>query len=165
MGYRKSSRNVLIAINADHRQSGESLNITYDPDRDGPAPQDGNLTNCPALLQLNSSSPVNLLSTPYPAQVQSSISFAFPLDDKNKTVTPSIPDFTFVARGLGASGTVEIVGVDSPQSVISAGKEGNLTVEVIAEYSGVQNLDDIIKVCTLQRDSGIGIGIYVSRTT
>ena len=75
---------------------------------------------------------------------------------------PSVPDFTLVARGLGSSGTVEIVGIDSPESVITSGQEGNLTVEVIAEYSGYQSLDDIVKVCALQRDTGVGIGIYVS---
>ena len=55
-----------------------------------------------------------------------------------------------------------MVGTDAPASVIQGGQEGNVTVDVVVSYSGYQNLDQIIKICTLQRDNGIGLGIFVS---
>ncbi|ORX40498.1 hypothetical protein BD324DRAFT_606412 [Kockovaella imperatae] len=145
--------------------SGESLNITYVPSRDGPGPLDGTLLLCPTPTPFNESSPLNLLSQPFPAQIQRNITFTFPLTKTNGTDVLTLPDFTFIARGLGSSGTVEIVGNDAPASVIAGGLEGNITVDVIAQYSGFQDLDSIIKVCTLQRPDGLGVGIFTPSQT
>lgn len=74
-----------------------------------------------------------------------------------------LPEFTFIARGLGSSGTVEIVGTDAPPEVLADGKEGVMRVEVIATYSGQQDLEDIVRVCQLSRgNKGIGLGVFVS---
>ena len=67
-----------------------------------------------------------------------------------------------VARGLGSSGTVEIVGSDSPAVITNGGLEGNITVDVVVGYSGYQDLDSLFVVGTLIRDDGFGLGIYVS---
>lgn len=89
--------------------------------------------------------------------------FEYPLW-KNGSALQVLPDFTFIARGLGASGTIEIVGSDAPEEVINNGKEGVMRVEVILRYSGPQDVEDLVRVCELGRgDEGIGLGVFVSR--
>lgn len=83
---------------------------------------------------------------------------------KNGTASQVLPDFTFIARGLGSSGTIELVGTDSPPEVLQDGKEGMVVIEVVALYGGVQDLDSIIRVCQLTTStSGVGLGIFVSQ--
>lgn len=157
--------------------SGESLNITYVPSRvclfillsdnadwqDGPFPSDGNITNCPAFIPLNASSTINLLSQPFPGVTSSVARFEFPMW-KNGSASQILPDFTLIARGLGSSGTVEMVGTDGPPEVLDDGKEGMVVVEVVALYSGVQDIDSIMRVCQLSTpDQGVGLGIFVSQ--
>lgn len=130
--------------------------------QDGPFPQDGSIVNCPAFRPLNATSPSLLLSRPFPAVGASVANFDYALW-KNGSSLQILPDFTFIARGLGASGTVEIVGTDAPPEVLADGREGVMRVEVIALYSGQQDLEDIVRVCELSRgDDGVGLGVFVS---
>jgi hypothetical protein len=55
------------------------------------------------------------------------------------------------------------VGSDAPKEVINSGKEGVMRVEVVLRYSGVQEVEDLVRVCELARgDEGIGLGVFVS---
>ena len=73
-----------------------------------------------------------------------------------------IGDFAVTATGLGASGTVEVVGSDAAVQVAS-GTEGMLQVDVVVRYSGDLDLNRIMRVCRMSRtDGGMGVGIYVS---
>lgn len=120
------------------------------------------MTLCPAFMPLNDSSPITSLSRPFPGQSASITKFEFPLW-KNGSAIQALDDFTFIARGLGSSGTLDFIGQESPTEVYSDGKEGVMTVEVVALYAGQQNLDNIIRVCSLQRDDeSLGLGIFVS---
>jgi hypothetical protein len=131
-------------------------------DQDGPYPQDGTITKCPAFKPLNASSPSLLLSRPFPAVSASVATFDYTLW-KNGSALQMLPEFTFIARGLGSSGTVEIVGTEAPAQVLADGKEGVMRVEVIALYSGQQDLEDVVRVCELSRGiEGIGLGVFVS---
>jgi hypothetical protein len=130
--------------------------------QDGPFASDGNITSCPPFLPLNSTSPINLLAQPFPGVSSSVARFEFPLW-KNGSALQVLPDFTLIARGLGSSGTVEMIGSDSPAAVLADGKEGVMVVEVVALYSGAQTLDQIMRVCQLSiGDQGVGLGIFVS---
>ena len=130
--------------------------------QDGPQGNEGNLTTCPIFYPLNSSDPVHLLATPFPAQKLSYATFQFPLA-KNGTDPQVLADFTMFARGLGSSGTVEIIGAEAPREVINAGREGFVSIDVVAMYSGKQDLNNLIKVCELARENNsLGLGIFVS---
>ena len=103
-----------------------------------------------------------MLSRPFPAVTSSIARFEIVLD-KNLSTSPLqvLPEFTFIARGLGSSGTVEIVGADAPEEVRALGKEGVMVIDVVALYSGPQDLDSIVRVCQLSRGTaGIGLGIF-----
>lgn len=67
------------------------------------------------------------------------------------------------SRGLASSGTVEFVGRESQDEVIQGGVEGNIRVDVVVQYGGVQAVAGIMKVCELvMPDGNLGVGVYVS---
>jgi hypothetical protein len=58
---------------------------------------------------------------------------------------------------------VEIIGAEAPREVINAGREGFVSIDVVAMYSGKQDLNNLIKVCELARENNsLGLGIFVS---
>ena len=116
------------------------------------------------LQPLNASAPITLLSRTGPVVTASVATFDIPLA-KNGSALQELPDLQFIARGLGSSGTIEIVGSDAPEEVLANGKEGVMRIEVVAMYSGPQDLDSIVRVCQMSTgDKSIGIGIFVSLT-
>ena len=56
-----------------------------------------------------------------------------------------------------------MLGTDAPAVLTSSGKEGVMTVDVVLMYSGVQDINTIMRVCELQRvGEGLGLGVFVS---
>ena len=126
------------------------------------------MTQCNLFTTLDASNVFSLLSTPFPASSLSLATFTFPLTNSSTlpfalaNTSSFIGDFAITATGLGASGTVEIVGSDAPEQVAS-GTEGMLQVDVVVRYSGDLDLDHIMRVCRTSRSDGsMGVGIYVS---
>ncbi len=138
-----------------------------DEEQDGPSPSDGNMTQCNIFIPLNTTNLFNVLITPYLGETLSLATFTFPLTNSSSlpfsmTNTYSLMgDFALTATGLGSSGTLEMVGSESPSDV-QGGTEGFVQVDVVVRYSGDQELDGIMRVCSMVRgDGGVGIGIYV----
>ncbi|ORY25431.1 hypothetical protein BCR39DRAFT_544074 [Naematelia encephala] len=147
--------------------SGDSnMNLTYDQSRDGPSPDEGNMTHCNLFTALNSSSdPYNLLSVPFPASNLWVQTFDFPIDC-NSTRPSLLSDFLITARGLGSSGTIEFVGTEASETVLEGGAEGMIRVDVVIRYSGAQNLSDMMRVCQMVRGDGAqSVGIYTAQET
>lgn len=120
-------------------------------------------------MPLNTSNPFTLLTTPYLSSHLSVATFTFPLANSSSLPFSMMDtyslmgDFAINATGLGASGTLEIVGSDSPDSVVGSGTEGVLQVDVVVQYSGSQQVGEIMKVGRMVRRNGaVGVGIYVS---
>lgn len=69
-----------------------------------------------------------------------------------------------LATGLAATGTVEFVGTNAPDAVVSGGVEGHVRVDVVARYTKGENLTEIVNVCKLDRpDGSSGIGIFTPK--
>lgn len=66
------------------------------------------------------------------------------------------------SRGIASTGTVEFVGKDASQEVINGGEEGNIRIDVVVMYGGVQGVEGIMRVCEVMNGSNPGVGIYVS---
>jgi len=139
------------------------------------------MTQCNLFFPLNASNPFSLLSTPFPASSLYLTSFAFPLTSTNTNTNASLfpgnltntnqsllslpGDLAITATGLGASGTLEIVGSDS-SDMVANGTEGTVVVDVVVRYSGPQELNDMMKVCRMVKGGpDAGVGIYVSLQT
>ncbi|ODO03023.1 hypothetical protein I350_05867 [Cryptococcus amylolentus CBS 6273] len=135
----------------------DPFNLTYTEARDGPSPTDGNLTNCNRFTPLKSSSAYSSLFTPFSATSVYMTTFNFPLQ-----ANASAPSDLFInARGLGSTGTITFVGSDGSDDLKNSAPEGNITVDVIVKYAGLQALDSMLKVCEMNRgEGGVGVGIY-----
>lgn len=152
-----------------------NLNITYDSDRDGPMPEDGNMAYCNQFSPLNNSNSLRQLSlssdffnhfvTTYnfsltPQNVTSRNTTWVNATDCNSTLTLPHPLY-FLARGLASSGTLEFVGSNSPDEVIEGGNEDSVRVDVIARVPKNRTLDSLARVCHMSRkDGSMGIGVY-----
>ncbi|WVQ66817.1 uncharacterized protein L199_005008 [Kwoniella botswanensis] len=140
-----------------------SFNLTYIESRDAPSSSDGNLTECNNFTPLNlTSSPFTSLFTPFPQSTVSLASFSFPFSSSGNA-----PSDLFVnARGFGSSGTLQFLGSDDPQAVITSGEEGKILIDVVVRYSGGQDLSTMMRVCKMTRgEDGVGVGIYSPRET
>ena len=137
------------------------------------------MTECNLFTPLNSPNPFDVLFTPFPDTSLSLATFTFPFANITNFTLPManqssvtfpltnrtfslVGDFAITATGLGASGTVEMVGSDTSGPVVN-GTEGVVEVDVIVQYSSEQDLDSTMRVCKMTRgDGGVGVGIYVS---
>jgi hypothetical protein len=138
-----------------------SLRAIFDLLQDGPQPSDGDIIGCLDFKPFNTSSPLSFLSTPPPYTNQSIATWYTDLTYSSGIPT-SNPIFINM-RGLGSSGIVEFVGLDSPESVWSGGREGSVLIDVIVRYNGASGLNGMGKVCSMfKRDESEGLGIYVS---
>ncbi|WWC92035.1 uncharacterized protein L201_006989 [Kwoniella dendrophila CBS 6074] len=141
-----------------------SYNLTYTDSRDGPSDLEGKFTTeCNNFSPFNATtSPFSNLFTPFPHSTVSLASFSLPFSFSGK---PS-SDIFINAKGLGSSGTLNFLGSDGPEAIITAGEEGKILIDVIIKYSGCQDLSTMMKVCKMTRGTdGLGIGIYSPRET
>lgn len=69
-----------------------------------------------------------------------------------------------MTRGLGSSGTVQVIGSDAADETIDGGYEGATRVDVVVRYNGEQDLSSIMRVCQMQSQTNgsYGIGVFVS---
>jgi hypothetical protein len=73
-----------------------------------------------------------------------------------------ISQLPIYTRGIASTGTVEFVGRDASREVITGGEEGNVRIDVIVMYGGVQGVEGIMRVCEVMNGSSAGVGVYVS---
>lgn len=142
------------------------MNITYVPKRDGPKPEDGEMSNCNQFTQLNASSVLTQLAVNSPYFSHYISTFDFPLNSTHNGMASLDHNLYVIARGLAATGTVEIVGSNAPEEVIGGGKEGVVKIDVLARYAVGQDLEDVANVCQMTREDGSsGIGIFTPTET
>lgn len=143
-----------------------NLNITYIPDRDGPKDQDGEASSCNEFTLLNSSSALTQLAVNSPHFAHYISTFKFPLNSTHKGMAALDHSLYVIARGLAATGTVEIVGTNAPAGVIAGGEEGFVKVDVLARYSVGQDLKEVANVCQMKKEDGsAGVGIFTPTET
>ena len=144
--------------NANTQWSDSSLNLTYIESRDGPSPGDGNITSYNLFASMNTSDPLMLLSTPYHNSAVLSTTFFFPLNGTDLT-----HDLFILTRGLGAWGTVAMIGSDAPAALIDSGNETMIRVDVVMRYQGIQDPNVMVRIGEMTKDDGSrGIGLFVS---
>jgi hypothetical protein len=137
------------------------MNITYDEARDGPDASDGEATDCNQFSFLNESSALNQLAVNSPYFDHYISTFSFPLDSMHEGMAALDHNLFVVARGIAATGTVEIVGSNAPPGVIRGGEEGIVKVDVLTRYKAGETLDSVARVCHLKREDGSkGVGIF-----
>lgn len=142
------------------------MNISYDPKRDGPGPNDGTMSNCNQFTQLNSTSALTQLAVNSPYFAHYISTYTFPLNATHNNMTALDHDLYVIARGLAATGTVEIVGSNAPQGVIDGGEEGVVKIDVLARYASGEDLEKVANVCQMTREDGsTGVGIYTPTET
>ncbi|BEJ15288.1 hypothetical protein CspHIS471_0410550 [Cutaneotrichosporon sp. HIS471] len=142
------------------------MTISYDPQRDGPFPADGVATQCNNFQQLNSSSALTQLAVNSPFFDHYISTFSFPLDSTHNAMTALDHNLFVLARGLAATGTVEIVGSNAPSGVIYGGEEGMVKIDVLARYQSGEELSDVARVCHMAREDGSqGVGIFTPTET
>ncbi|CAK9787444.1 hypothetical protein CC85DRAFT_288584 [Cutaneotrichosporon oleaginosum] len=137
------------------------LSISYHEDRDGPFPEDGEATQCNQFTPLNQSSALTQLAVNSPHFAHYISTYSFPLSAHVDGMAALSHNLYVLARGLAATGTVEIVGSNAPSGVIHGGEEGVVKIDVLARYQADQELAHVARVCHLQREDGSsGVGIF-----
>lgn len=140
-----------------------TLNITYVPRRDDPTAVDGIPSLCNQFAPLNTSSPLSQLALTSTFFDHYVTSFEIPITNSSTNTSVINDPLYFIAHGLASSGTLEIVGTDSPPDIRDGGKEGYVQVDVIARSPKDRSIDHLAKVCMLKRSDGSqGVGIFVS---
>lgn len=144
-----------------------TLNITYVPRRDDPKKEDGMPSDCNQWTPINMTSPLSQLALTSGYFNHYLATFQFPLSNETDSNQSTLANpLYFIAHGLAASGTVEILGADAPASIKDDGAEGMVQVDVLARSPRDRKLEDVAKVCKLTRkDGSTGVGIFVSGST